>query len=145
MFLNRPVKPDWKKVLVGVLLLAILILVLDMGCIFRKVTGVPCPGCGMTRAHLAVLHLDLQGAFFYHPLWFLPVPLAGFQLFFPEGLFREKKWNTTLVVLLLIVVLTVYVIRMILYFPDTPPMEYQPRNLLYWLASLLGMVSPVIS
>ena len=28
---------------------------LDIGCIFRLMTGIPCPGCGMTRAWLAVL------------------------------------------------------------------------------------------
>lgn len=142
MFINRPVKPDWKKVLLGAVLLAVLILFLDMGCVFRKITGVPCPGCGMTRAHLAALRLDFSAAFFYHPLWFLPVPAAILQLFFPEGLFREKKWNTWTAVLLLIAVLAVYVVRMALYFPDTPPMEYQPHNFIYWLASLLGIVSP---
>ena len=31
---------------------------LDIGCIFRLMTGIPCPGCGMTRAWLAALRLD---------------------------------------------------------------------------------------
>ena len=63
---------------------------------------IPCPGCGMTRAHLAALRLDFPSAFFYHPLWFLPIPLAAVQLFFPRGIFRERKWNNALAVLLLI-------------------------------------------
>lgn len=143
MSFSRPVKPDWKKVLLWTLLLAVLILFLDLGCIFRKVTGIPCPGCGMTRAHLAALRLDFQSAFFYHPLWFLPIPLAAVQLFFPRGIFRERKWNNALAVLLLILVLAVYAVRMVLYFPDTPPMEYQADSLVGWLLTLFGVDLPV--
>ena len=36
-----------------------------IGCVFRFATGVPCPGCGMTRAYLA-----------FHPLFWM-VPIAG--------------------------------------------------------------------
>ncbi len=143
MSFSRPVKPDWKKVLLWTLLLAVLILFLDLGCIFRKVTGIPCPGCGMTRAHLAALRLDFPSAFFYHPLWFLPIPLAAVQLFFPGGIFRERKWNNALAVLLLILVLAVYAVRMVLYFPDTPPMEYQADSLVGWLLTLFGVDLPV--
>lgn len=143
MSFNRPVKPEWKKVLLWTLLLAVMILFLDVGCIFRKVTGIPCPGCGMTRAHLAALGFRFQRAFHYHPLWFLPIPLAAVQLFFPAGLFRERKWNNAAAVLLLSLVLAVYAVRMILYFPDTPPMEYQADSLLGWLLTLLGMDLPV--
>ncbi|HIS75183.1 MAG TPA: DUF2752 domain-containing protein [Candidatus Merdivicinus excrementipullorum] len=143
MSFNRPVKPEWKKVLLWTLLLAVMILFLDVGCIFRKVTGIPCPGCGMTRAHLAALGFHFQRAFHYHPLWFLPIPLAAVQLFFPAGLFRERKWNNAAAVLLLSLVLAVYAVRMILYFPDTPPMEYQADSLLGWLLTLLGMDLPV--
>ena len=40
----------------GIFLGATLLLyVTDIGCIIRTVTGVPCPGCGMTRAWLAFL------------------------------------------------------------------------------------------
>lgn len=37
-------------------------------CLFRFVTGLPCPGCGGTRAFTAVLRGDLIHAFFYHPV-----------------------------------------------------------------------------
>ena len=47
---------------------------LDIGCIFRLMTGIPCPGCGMTRAWLAALRLDYAAAFAYHPLfWVVPI------------------------------------------------------------------------
>lgn len=41
-------------------------------CVFRTLTGVPCPGCGMTRAMISVLKLELSEAFYYHPLFCVP-------------------------------------------------------------------------
>jgi len=41
--------------------------------------GVPCPGCGLTRATLALLHGDVRAALHFHPLVFLLAPLfVGF-------------------------------------------------------------------
>ena len=37
-------------------------------CPFRRITHLPCPGCGMTRALLALLCGDLPGALASHPL-----------------------------------------------------------------------------
>lgn len=45
-------------------------------CVFRTLTGIPCPGCGMTRALLALLSWDLSGALYYHPLFFVPPLMA---------------------------------------------------------------------
>lgn len=54
---------------------ALALYLLDLGCVFKWVTGLSCPGCGMTRAWLAALRLDLAAAVAYHPL-FWTVPLA---------------------------------------------------------------------
>lgn len=37
-------------------------------CLFRFVTGIPCPSCGMTRAFLSFLSFDFPSSFSYHPL-----------------------------------------------------------------------------
>ena len=37
-------------------------------CPFRAVTGLPCPGCGMTRAFCAIGHGDFTGALGYNVL-----------------------------------------------------------------------------
>ncbi len=47
-----------------------------LGCPMRLLTGLPCPGCGMTRAWLSVLRLDFAAAFAFHPLWPLPLLLV---------------------------------------------------------------------
>jgi hypothetical protein len=37
-------------------------------CPLKAMTGLPCPGCGMTRATVALLHGDLATSFHFHPL-----------------------------------------------------------------------------
>lgn len=45
-----------------------------MECIWRRLFGIICPGCGMTRAVIALIHGDIRAAFFYHPMvWSLPI------------------------------------------------------------------------
>ena len=63
---------------------------LDIGCIFRFFTGVACPGCGMTRAWLAVLRGDLAAAIAYHPL-FWSVPIAFALVFAQERYPHARK------------------------------------------------------
>lgn len=54
---------------------------LGITCPIKFLTGISCPGCGMTRAWLALLRLDLHAALAYHPLfWLPPVALALYLL-----------------------------------------------------------------
>ena len=47
---------------------AILALIPYPTCLVRLALGVPCPACGLTRAGLALAHLDLATAQRFHPL-----------------------------------------------------------------------------
>jgi hypothetical protein len=62
-------------------------------CIILTVTGIPCLGCGMTRALLALLQFRFADAFRYHLMvWSLPFLYLAFLL---DGkLFRNKALNT---------------------------------------------------
>ncbi len=58
-------------------------------CLVKIVLGVPCPGCGMTRAALRLLHGDVVGSLRYHPVA-LPGAVglalaAALALALPEG------------------------------------------------------------
>jgi hypothetical protein len=46
------------------------------GCLFYRLTGFLCPGCGMTRATHATLHGDLAAAFRFNPLGMILFPMA---------------------------------------------------------------------
>lgn len=47
-------------------------------CLFHRITGWLCPGCGMSRVMGALLRLDLPAAFSYNLLW----PLYGGYVLF---------------------------------------------------------------
>lgn len=87
--------PQWKtKLLVaaGYLCTVALFYVYKLPCVFQAAFGIPCPGCGMTRAVLAALRLDLAAAFGYHAMfWSMPVLFLYFL--FDQGLFRNKCWD----------------------------------------------------
>lgn len=52
-------------------------------CIFLATTGIPCPGCGLTRSFLAVAHNNIPEALTYHlfgPLLFISLIIASVHL-----------------------------------------------------------------
>lgn len=59
----------------AVVILYIILESLGVTCPIKYLTGISCAGCGMSRAWISLLHLNLQDAFMYHPLFFLP-PVA---------------------------------------------------------------------
>lgn len=67
-------------VLIGVVVGALLPLsLLTAGpsfCPFKVASGLPCPGCGLTRACVAFLQGDLTTSFYFHPLG-VPLVLAA--------------------------------------------------------------------
>lgn len=48
-------------------------------CFFHKITGVPCPGCGMTKAFLSLGSFQFKEAFSYNPFSFF---LMSFLIIF---------------------------------------------------------------
>ena len=59
-------------------------------CIFKGVTDIPCPGCGMTRACLAILQGEFSTAWRYHPFSFLLIGLSILIVFQPE--YTQETW-----------------------------------------------------
>lgn len=50
------------------------------GCAFHKLTGLHCPGCGMTRAVQATLHGRIGEAFLLNPIGMVLLPMAFLAL-----------------------------------------------------------------
>ena len=61
-------------------------------CPFRAVTGLPCPGCGMTRAFCSIGHGDLAAAFGYNALG--PLVFAAALLVWAHALSTVLKLDT---------------------------------------------------
>ena len=58
-------------------------------CPFLHIVGLPCPGCGLTRATTLLLHGDLRASLSYHA--FAPVFLIGLIVVGSAGLLPERK------------------------------------------------------
>lgn len=95
-------------------------------CPIKWFTGVSCPGCGMSRAWFRVLHLDLPGAWDFHPLfWSVPFLLAAFLLRYRFPV----VWKCTVSVAVVLFFL-VYLLRM---FDDTCSIVvFEPQNFLFY-------------
>ena len=70
-------------------------------------------GCGMTRAYLSLLKLDIASAFRYHPLFWMP-PLLILSLFIKkEQLARPIR--ITVLTTFAVLAVGVYLVRLLLY------------------------------
>ena len=101
--------------------LAALFLLTDTICLSQLIFGLPCPGCGLTRATLAFLSLDFQRAFQMHPL----LILAWVDIALVATLIVTKKREKITFAFLsvsLIAFLGVYAYRMMTLYPDVQPM-----------------------
>lgn len=94
-------------------------------CIIRTVTGFLCPGCGVTRATLALLRLEPIEAFRYNPSYtvFLLVAAIWF-IWFAANAFSKRykqpfasKWYPIAGVMLLIVSIGFCILRNLPWFP----------------------------
>jgi len=107
--------------------------------------GVPCPGCGLTRATLALLHGDWQSALRFHPLVWLLLPVfVGFvgiasweMLRDSSGARAARRFNwtgrgtTTVALALLVLTFGVWLARFAGYFGGPVPV----MTLRAWLTS----------
>ena len=75
----------------------IILLLLDISCPIKAVTGINCPGCGMTRAMIRLIHFDISGAFSYHRMFF-SVPILFMYFLYDGKLFKNKILNNTVLI-----------------------------------------------
>lgn len=62
-------------------------------CFVRRFVGVPCPGCGLTRAFAALAKGDWRGAFRLHPLaYVLAVEFLAAWLAWGAYVLRGRRW-----------------------------------------------------
>ena len=85
-------------------------------CVFRLVTHLDCPGCGMTRSLYSLLHLDFWQAFRYNPMIYLVVPalayfgVVGYIYLITGNLFKLKLKIPKPVIFSIVAVIVAFVI-----------------------------------
>lgn len=82
-------------------------------CIFYRITGLQCPGCGVTRMCLALMRLDFVAAYHYNKLLFIISPVIVFII--AQQIYRYIRFNDaktpkaqTVILILLIVLLVIW-------------------------------------
>ena len=107
-----------------ILLVYFVFYITGIGCPIKFITGISCAGCGITRAFIHVLRLDLKGAFLYHPLWFtVPITLVLLVFFYAK---KMKKAYTATLYVFSFLMLTVYAVRMFSSGGDI--VVFEPQN-----------------
>ncbi|MHA0856944.1 DUF2752 domain-containing protein [Paenibacillus sp. CMAA1364] len=88
-------------------------------CVFHAFTGLYCPGCGITRATLSVLHLDIIQAFRFNPLVFILLPL--FLIYTVAQRKQMKSTSQPVMVFMLILTIAFGILRNIPAFDILAP------------------------
>lgn len=92
-------------------------------CVIRNITGLPCPGCGMTRALIALSKFEFTKAVRLHPLSLMMLPFGGLLALSPFNTsLRRLTGKKVFWQLLIAIFLVVYIVRMFLLFPQIEPM-----------------------
>lgn len=91
---------------------------LAVPCLFRKITGWLCPGCGITTLFLCLLKLDFRGAFQANPFLFVTGPALLAEIVYYDWIrTRGRKlpaWNNILLVLYIAALCVFGVLRNVL-------------------------------
>jgi hypothetical protein len=114
---------------VGVMTLyCVIAYALSLPCPINYVSGISCPGCGMTRAVISLCKLDLARAFYYHPMVFFIIPAV------PCYLVLKSKGKVgacrALAVVFALLMIGVYLFRILN--PEASPLDFDAGDGLFF-------------
>lgn len=119
-------KKDRKELICAVTAVVILYTAMEsigITCPIKFITGISCAGCGMSRAWLAFLRLDMAKAFEYHPLFWLP-PIAVIVLLCKSKI--NIKIYKIIIFTIILMFAIVYICRLIWSGDDI--VVFEPQN-----------------
>ena len=86
-------------------------------CPIKYLTGVPCPGCGLSRALAALLRLDFWTALRFHPMVFVLPPVVLYALFGKKPLLGSTKLERVLLWSAVALDIGIWLVRLALHDP----------------------------
>lgn len=95
-------------------------------CIFKSITGLYCPGCGITRAIFALFRGEVYQAFRYNSIIFIDIPIviliSILNRIYKNNL-KVKKILNFIIYFLLIITILYGVLRNTSYFSYLAPID----------------------
>ena len=146
---GRQGRGRWMTVLLLGLFIFLIIELLGSSCFFSRVFGIPCAGCGSSRAFSLLLQGRFGQAFRMHPLILVSIALLlailAFMVMKLVAISKGESYQLPLspravraiLFSLIGLYLLVYLVRMILYFPHTEPMCYNRDSIWSRLIALI--------
>lgn len=115
-----------------VLVMAVLIFLFGWHCPFKWLTGIPCPGCGMTRALESLIHLDWKESLYWNAM------LVPSLVMIPAALIvrpKSRKWCQGILMAWCVLMILYWIYRILFVFGSDP--AFQVHGLLEELFSNL--------
>lgn len=132
--IRRRVAADIKEYGIAVVILFVYVafsnLLFHAVCPLIIFCGIPCPGCGNSRATAYFLTGRWRQAWQMNPMIF-PIAIAALYFGWNRYLLgRKTKGLKIIIAALLALLVVVYIVRMYLYFPNRAPYVYTADNML---------------
>jgi len=126
----QDIKNLWPAAVAVVIYTVMVKLIFHAFCPMVIVTGLPCPGCGMTRSLFFLATGKIGRSFWIHPMG---IPIACLIFYFLWNRYvlgRNAKGMKGSIIAAIILLVVLYFWRMHLYFPDRIPYVYREDNIL---------------
>ena len=91
-------------------------------CLFRLITGLQCPGCGITHMALCLMHGDLSGAFHANAMVLTLLPVGGILAakvtlrYLKTGNRQLTRWENRTVIGMIVLLIGFGVVRNLEFF-----------------------------
>lgn len=126
----QDIKNLWPAAAAVVIYTILVNLIFHAFCPMVVVTGLPCPGCGMTRSLFFLATGRIERSLWMHPMG---IPIACLIFYFLWNRYilgKNAKGMKFLIIAAIVLLVVLYLWRMHLYFPARAPYVYREDNIL---------------
>ncbi len=99
-------------------------------CPMVVIFGLPCPGCGVTRAAKYVLTGHFAEAFYINPAIFLWIVFLLYVMLFRYIFGKKPKHYLVFAAIIGVLMIVRFAVGMYLYYPTRPPFAYTGGNVM---------------